>query len=284
MFFEYNCNIENVSQTILKTEFAGSFIISMPPDLTQEELRQALRAREELRQGGAGILRETADGTVEAARDKLLLLGLTESQVAEIERSGDVKDHLTIYSPIDGVVVEKMAEQGAYVQTGDPIYRLADLGHVWVLIDAYESDLVWLRFGQQVTFTAEAWPGHEFTGRISFIDPVLDSRSRTAKVRVNLDNEDLLLKPGMFVRAIVYPEIAAGGRVMAADLEGKWISPMHPEVVKDGPGQCDVCGMDLVPAEEMGYSVEDEGAAPPLVIPASANRAPRFSRRSFRLP
>jgi Cu(I)/Ag(I) efflux system membrane fusion protein len=236
----------------------------------QEELLQALRADRELAESSVHSLRDTAGATVEAARDKLRLLGLTDAQVRQIEESGEVSDHLTIYSPIDGVVLDKLADQGSYVRTGDPIYRLADLSQVWVQIDAYESDLVWLRFGQEVTFTAEAWPGREFTGRISFIDPVLDQRTRTAKVRVNLSNEDLLLKPGMFVRAVVHPKVAAEGRVMASDLAGKWISPMHPEIVKDGPGQCDVCGMDLVPVEQMGYAVTDESAAAPLLIPASA--------------
>jgi Cu(I)/Ag(I) efflux system membrane fusion protein len=251
----------------------GDHLVSMySPELVaaQEELLQALRARQELERSEVEVLRDTAARTVEAVRDKLRLLGLTAGQIAEIETSGEVKDHLTIYSPIDGVVLEKLADQGSYVKTGDPIYRLADLSHVWVMIDAYESDLSWLRFGQLVTFAAEAWPGRQFTGRILFIDPVLDPRSRTAKVRVNLDNSDFLLKPGMFVRAVVHPEIARGGRVMAADLRGKWISPMHPEVVKDGPGACDVCGMDLVPAEEMGYAMESEDAPAPLVIPATA--------------
>lgn len=261
-----------VDYTGVHVREADHLVWMYSPELVtaQEELLQAIRAREELGRSSVGALRETAAATVRAARDKLRLLGLTAAQIDEIETSGEVKDHLTIYSPIDGVVLEKLADQGAYVDTGDPIYRLADLSQVWVRIDAYESDLSWLRFGQLVTFTAEAWPGREFTGRISFIDPVLDARSRTAKVRVNLDNAERLLKPGMFVRAVVHPQIAGGGRVMAADLRGKWISPMHPEVVKDGPGACDVCGMDLVPAEEMGYAFEAEDEPAPLVIPASA--------------
>jgi Cu(I)/Ag(I) efflux system membrane fusion protein len=90
-------------------------------------------------------------------------------------------------------------------------------------------------------------------------------------VRVNVENRDNRLKPGMFVRAVVQARIATGGRVMDAALAGKWISPMHPEVVKDEPGNCDVCGMPLVPAESLGYvggePTEDDM---PLVIPASA--------------
>ena len=95
-------------------------------------------------------------------------------------------------------------------------------------MDAYESDLAWLRYGQEVEFTTEAYPGEVFRGRIAFIDPVLNEDTRTVKVRVNVPNEDGRLKPEMFVRAIVQSDIAAGGRVLDASLAGKWISPMHP--------------------------------------------------------
>jgi membrane fusion protein, copper/silver efflux system len=120
-----------------------------------------------------------------------------------------------------------------------------------------------------VVFTTDSLPGEEFHGRISFIGPVLDPGTRTVDVRVNVPNKERRLKPGMFVRAKVFSRVAKGGRVIDPELAGKWISPMHPEVVKDEPGACDVCGMPLVPAEELGYvaAVEDE---PPLVIPESA--------------
>jgi Cu(I)/Ag(I) efflux system membrane fusion protein len=88
---------------------------------------------------------------------------------------------------------------------------------------------------------------------------------------MNVDNKDGKLKPGMFVRAIAESKIAGGGKVMDPSLTGKWISPMHPEIVKDGPGSCDVCGMKLVRAEELGYiSAEDIKKEAPIVIPASA--------------
>ena len=88
--------------------------------------------------------------------------------------------------------------------------------------------LAWLRYGQDVEFTTEAYPGEVFKGRIAFIDPVLNEDTRTVKVRVNVPNDDGRLKPEMFVRAIVKSHIAAGGRVLDASLAGKWISPMHP--------------------------------------------------------
>jgi Cu(I)/Ag(I) efflux system membrane fusion protein len=100
---------------------------------------------------------------------------------------------------------------------------------------------------------------------------VLDAMTRTVKVRVNVENADGRLKPGMFVRAVVRATVAAGGHVVSTDLAGKWMCPMHPEIVKDEPGTCDICGMPLVRAESLGYvSPEEAQAEAPLVIPASA--------------
>ena len=139
------------------------------------------------------------------------------------------------------------------------------------MLDAYESDLAWLHLGQAVEFTAEAYPGDVFTGKITFIDPVLDPTTRTIKVRVNVPNEDGRLKPEMFARAVVRAQVATGGRVMDPGLAGKWISPMHPEIVKDGPGACDICGMALVKAEDLGYvPAASDPEDRPLIIPASA--------------
>jgi Cu(I)/Ag(I) efflux system membrane fusion protein len=236
----------------------------------QEELLQSVQADRQLSGSNIQVLRGTAATTVAASREKLRLLGLSEDQIAEIERRGKVENHVTINSPIDGIVIAKRAIEGDYVKTGTPIYEIADLSRVWVKLDAYESDLQWLRYGQTVKFSTEAYPGRTLEGRIAFIDPVLDTRTRTTKIRVNVDNTGLLLKPGMFVRAVVEADVASGGRVMEADLAGKWIGPMHPEVVKDRSGPCDVCGMPLVRAEDLGYTVPKRDDLPPLVIPTSA--------------
>jgi Cu(I)/Ag(I) efflux system membrane fusion protein len=207
----------------------------------------------------------------ESAREKLRLLGITEEQIQEIEQRGKPNEHITIYSPVGGIVIEKLRQEGDRVRTGDRIYTVADLSQLWVQMDAYESDLAWLRYGQEVEFTTEAYPGEVFKGRVAFIDPVLNKDTRTVKVRVNVSNEDGRLKPEMFVRAVVRSKIASGGRVLDASLAGKWISPMHPEVVKNEPGDCDVCGMPLVRAESLGYvTAEPSDAAKPLVIPVSA--------------
>lgn len=207
----------------------------------------------------------------ESAREKLRLLGITDKQIQEIEQRGKANDHVTIYSPVSGIIIEKLREEGDRVRTGDRIYTVADLSRLWVQMDAYESDLAWLRYGQEVEFSTEAYPGEVFKGQIAFINPILNAATRTVKVRVNVSNEDGRLKPEMFVRATVRSTIASGGRVLDASLAGKWISPMHPENIKDEPGNCDVCGMPLVKAESLGYvTAEPDDAAKPLVIPVSA--------------
>jgi Cu(I)/Ag(I) efflux system membrane fusion protein len=235
----------------------------------QQELLQAIDSVKALQNSQSALVRNASQSTVEAVREKLRLWGLPAEQIQEIETRGTLTDHLTLYSPVGGVVIHKNAQEGGYVKTGDRIYTVADLSRVWVQLEAYESDLPWLRYGQKVTFTTEAWPGENFEGTIAFIDPVLNAATRSVNVRVNVDNPDLKMKPGMFVRAVAHPVIANDGKVTNPSLAGKWISPMHPEIVKDGPGSCDVCGMPLVRAEELGYVAADEINAP-LVIPATA--------------
>lgn len=225
---------------------------------------ELLTAQEELLQSI-----EHNPSLIESSREKLRLWGFTAEQVAGIEKSGTPSDHMTIYSPASGIVIHKNATEGMYVETGTVIYTIADLSTVWIQLDAYESDIDELRYGSLIEFTTEAYPGKPFEGTISFIDPLINSTTRTAKVRVIFDNTDRTLKPGMFVRAVARPRVGDNGRVMNPNLAGKWISPMHPEVIKDEPGPCDVCGMALVPAESLGY-VTDNPETAPLVIPATA--------------
>ena len=252
----------------------GDHLVSIySPELVaaQEELIQALKGFRRSGQNSSEEVRRIRSDTLEATRQKLLLWGLTQEQVEEIETRGAPSDHLTIYAPIGGIVIDKRLVEGAYVAVGTEIYTIADLSSVWVKFDAYELDLAWVHYGQHVEFAAEAYPGETFHGTIAFIDPILNDRTRTTKVRVNTPNEDGRLKPGMFVRAIVRPRLTAEGKVMDPALAGKWICPMHPEVIAEGPDECPKCGMPLVTAESLGYSsASPEDAEPPLVIPATA--------------
>ncbi len=207
--------------------------------------------------------------TTQSARRKLSLWDLLPEQIDQIIENGAAKDHFILRSPIGGIVVSKNVKEGDYVKTGESLFKIVDLSRLWLYLDAYESDLTWLRYGQKVTFSVEAYPGKSFEGLIAFINPEFNRKNRTVSVRVNVPNENGLLKPGMFARGLVQSRMAAGSRVFAPQFAGKWISPMHPEIVKDSPGKCDVCNMDLVSAEELGY-VDGIEKNSPLVIPASS--------------
>lgn len=207
--------------------------------------------------------------SLRSARGKLSLWGLSDQTITAIETAGEARDTVDIDTPLGGFVIQKLVNEGDYVDTGSVMFRIADLSAVWVVFDAYEIDKPWLRFGQSVTFTAEAIPGETFEGRIAFIPPVLDTASRTFKVRANVENAQSLLRPGMFVTGTVQARVAGNRVLIDPSLAGRWISPMHPEIVKDAPGDCDVCGMALVPIEQLGYSLPTD-LPPPLVVPASA--------------
>lgn len=174
----------------------------------QEELLQARKNTI----AGSSLVREASMSTLEAAREKLRLLGLTEAQIANIESSGIATDRITVVSPESGVVIHKNAFEGMYLSKGTTVYTVADLSHVWVVLDAYESDLAWLKEGQVVNFSLEAYPGELFHGSVAFVDPILNDKTRSVKVRVNVPNPANLLKPGMFVRATIYPTISSIGK------------------------------------------------------------------------
>ncbi len=236
----------------------------------QAEFLQAVKAAGNIKAGASELINRSILATLEAARGKMRLLGLTQQQIDDIEKTGEPVDHITIYAPIGGVVIHKNATEGMYVDTGTPIYTIADLSRLWVKLDAYESDLPWIRYGQEVEFTTHAHPGEIFKGTIIFIDPVVGAKTRTVKLRVNVDNPEGKLKPEMFVKAVAYSKVAGAGKVMAPEMAGKWICPMHPDVVKTQASTCDICGMDLVTAESLGYVKLDTPSRAPLVIPASA--------------
>ncbi len=250
----------------------GDHLVEMySPELfsAQAELLQAVKSTKSMKTGSSEYVSKSIHSTLNATREKLKLLGLDADQIKKIEQSEEPVHNLTINAPIGGIVIHKNATEGMYVKTGTQIYTIADLSQLWVMLDAYESDMMWVRYGQKVEFTTGAYPGETFGGRLSFIDPMLNEKTRTFKLRVNIENPAGKLKPEMFVRAVLSPVLASGGKAMDADLAGKWICPMHTEIVGDGPGECSICQMALVTTESLGYvSTANEEA--PLVIPASA--------------
>jgi Cu(I)/Ag(I) efflux system membrane fusion protein len=212
------------------------------PDLfvAQGELLRSLESYEK-----ATGDRSFAEANLESARTKLRLLGILPEQLQEIEKSRKTSTYLTIFAPIGGTVIEKSVRSGQYVKEGDMLYRIADLDPIWLYLDVYESDLGWVRYGQSVDVTLEAYPTEIFRGIVTFIDPFLDDKTRTVKVRVNLKNPDRRLKPAMYASALIRVKLLPDGTPEPTGLEGKYICPMHPEVVQDKPGRCPVCEMQL---------------------------------------
>lgn len=143
----------------------------------------------------------------EAAKEKLRQWKLSESQIAEIENSGKIKTNLEVESTTSGIVTARRVNTGDYVSQGSVLYEISDLSRVWVLFDAYESDLLFLKKGDKIDFTLQALPGTDFSGTVSFIDPVIDPVNRVAKVRVEINNSGAKLKPGMFATGIVKSDL-----------------------------------------------------------------------------
>ncbi|MEO0599950.1 MAG: efflux RND transporter periplasmic adaptor subunit [Myxococcota bacterium] len=164
-----------------------------------------LTARTQVDRFGEGTERasDAARAALSAARERLRLLGVPEDEVERMATATEPTRSVSIRSPFGGTVIERAATEGAYVETGATLYRIADLGQLWVQLDAYESDLPRLATGQSVELVVEALPGERFEGRVGFIEPTIDAQRRTARVRVEVDNASGRLRPGMFAEALV---------------------------------------------------------------------------------
>lgn len=162
-------------------------------------------ARQELLE--AAKMKDSQPGIYEAAKNKLRQWKLTETQIESMENSGKVNENFEIVSNTSGIIISRRVNNGDHVSQGTVLFDVAGLSDVWIMFDAFESDLPFLKTGDRVRFTVGALPGTDFTGRIDFIDPVIDPLTRVAKVRVQMNNEKALLKPEMFVTGIVSADL-----------------------------------------------------------------------------
>jgi membrane fusion protein, copper/silver efflux system len=174
----------------------------------QEELLAAVRMERQLRESAAPAVIDRTAGLVEAARRRLLLWDVSPAQVQQIERSGQVRRTLTMHAPSGGFVIEKMVQAGQAVEMGMPLYRLGDLSGVWVEADIYEQDLRLVHVGEPVDVQIAAYPGERFAGRIGYLYPEVQRETRTARVRVHLDNPGGRIKPGMFATVTLDTPVA----------------------------------------------------------------------------
>jgi Cu(I)/Ag(I) efflux system membrane fusion protein len=146
-------------------------------------------------------------GLKASARQKLKLFDISDDQIAELEKSRKPQRTLRVDAPIDGIVVEKMAVRGQMVEAGMKLYRLADLSIVWVQSQIYEQDLALLKLGQEAEVSLSYMPDRKFRGRVTYIYPTVDDKTRTARVRMEFHNPGLFLKPGMFATVELNAEI-----------------------------------------------------------------------------
>jgi Cu(I)/Ag(I) efflux system membrane fusion protein len=149
----------------------------------------------------ATALKESQPALYKAVRNKLKLWKLSENQINQIEETGKVKENFPVYATVSGTVTEKLVEQGDYIKQGQPLLKIANLNTVWGNFDVYENQIDRFKKGEEVLITTNAYPNNEFKGKVDFIDPVLNTKTRTVTLRVVLNNKDDVFKPGMFVTA-----------------------------------------------------------------------------------
>ena len=170
------------------------------PDLvaTQEEYLLALEGRKKLGESEFEEVARSSQELLEATRHRLHLWDITEEHIRDLERTKQVTKTLPIHSPITGTVIRKEVVQGTHVEPGEELYTIADLSHVWILADIYEYELGFVKKGQKAAVSLSYDPSAVLTGQVGFIYPTLDPKTRTAKVRFELDNAEEKLKPDMY--------------------------------------------------------------------------------------
>lgn len=171
------------------------------PELYSAEVEYLLTLKQgSTNDAGALVLRETAV-------NKLKFYDISDAQIAELEKTGQPRKTLQILAPIDGFVIEKNVVQGQMVNAGMKLYQLADLGIVWVYAQIYEQDLPYIQLGQEAVVKLASLPDREFRGRVTYVYPNVDEKTRTAKVRLEFENPGYFLKPGMFVSVQITSEL-----------------------------------------------------------------------------
>ncbi len=163
----------------------------------QEELLLAVRL---VRDAGPGRALTNAQELLRSSRRRLAYWDISEEQIRRIEESGEPSKTLTLMAPASGIVVEKNVVEGDRIMPGMTVYRIADLSRVWIEAEVFEKDLALVRERQRARVSFEAYPGEVFNARVTYVHPTVSVQSRTARVRLELPNPDLSLKPGMYAR------------------------------------------------------------------------------------
>lgn len=184
----------------LKVSITGEFV-KKGQEIASIYSPELVTAQEELFE--AYKIRETQPALYLASREKLKNWKLTEGQVDEIIQMGVPREHFPILADVSGVVISKEVNLGDHLKQGSLLYQIADLSRIWILFDVYESEISWVKIGDEVVYSVQSFPGKSYTGKINFIDPVINSNTRVAKARISVHNSNLKLKPEMFVSGVI---------------------------------------------------------------------------------
>jgi len=173
---------------------------------SQQEYLLALNSLDALKKSPYEEIRSGAEQLVTSARERLELLDVPEHQIRELEHTRKIKKNLHIHSPFDGVIMNIGAREGQFVTPATELYKIADLSRVWVFADVYENEVSWIQVGDPVDMKLAAIPGRVFTGRVGYIYPYAEEKTRTIKVRLEFANPDQLLKPDMFADVTIHAQ------------------------------------------------------------------------------
>jgi Cu(I)/Ag(I) efflux system membrane fusion protein len=194
-------------------DFTGKYVhkgevlaLLYSPELyaTEQEYLLALKASRELGASGVASAAQGGRDLLSAARQRLLLWEITPADIERVEKNGEPIRALPVYAPISGYVTARTAFHGMKVTSSDTLFDILDLSHVWVLADVYEYELPRLSVGQKATVTLSYWPGRVWNGTVTYVYPSVDEKTRTVKVRVELDNPNGELKPEMFADVTIH--------------------------------------------------------------------------------
>jgi Cu(I)/Ag(I) efflux system membrane fusion protein len=169
------------------------------PDLvaTQQEYLIARRGQQQLGKSQFDEVAKSSQSLMESARERLKLWDLTDKQIAELDRTGQVSKTITVYSPVNGFITDRKAFPQTSTNGDTELYTIADLSRVWVTADVFEADLPYVKVGQQAVIHFPYEPGKAITGRVGYSYPVLDPQTHTAKIRIDVANPGTVLKPNM---------------------------------------------------------------------------------------
>jgi len=203
----------------LHVDFTGKFVRRGEPLLsiyspelvaTQQEYLLAWRAQQRLAASGIPSVARGGVDLLEAARQRLRLLDIRPRDIQALEAAGEVKRTMDLHSEVSGYVVAKMALHGMRITPADTLFDIADLSHLWVLADVYESDLPQVRLGMKADLSVPYLPGKRWQGPVTYVAPTVEEKTRTVKVRVEVDNVDHSLKPEMFADVLLRSDLGTG--------------------------------------------------------------------------